>query len=233
LDSLDFTRFEFLTFDCYGTLIDWETGILSAVRPVLAAHRRKLSDPGILELYAAIEGQQEQGEYRTYSEILQSVMMRMAARLGFSASEEEMHAISDSLPTWAPFPDTVPALKQLKKRYKLAIISNVDDDLLASSIERLEVGFDHAITAEQCRSYKPSLHNFRTALERIGLGPDRVLHVAQSLYHDIVPAKEMGLATVWVNRRDGKPGPGATPPAKAEPDLQVPDLETLAKMVSQ
>jgi 2-haloacid dehalogenase len=230
LNSLDFTHFEYLSFDCYGTLIDWETGILNAVRPVLQAHRRNLSDGGILELYAAIEAQQEQGEYRPYRDILQSVMTRMAARLGFSASEEESRAIVDSLPAWMPFPDSVSALKQLRERYKLAILSNVDDDLLAASMKRLEVAFDHAITAEQCRSYKPSLNNFRTALERLGVAPDRVLHVAQSLFHDIVPAKELGLATVWVNRRAGKPGAGATPPANAEPHMQVPDLTALAEM---
>jgi 2-haloacid dehalogenase len=200
------------------------------VRPVLQAHRRNLSDGGFLELYAAIEAQQEQGEYRPYRDILQSVMTRMAARLGFSASEEESRAIVDSLPAWMPFPDSVSALKQLRERYKLAILSNVDDDLLAASMKRLEVAFDHAITAEQCRSYKPSLNNFRTALERLGVAPDRVLHVAQSLFHDIVPAKELGLATVWVNRRAGKPGAGATPPANAEPHMQVPDLTALAEM---
>ena len=233
MNSLDFTRFESITFDCYGTLIDWEAGIVNAVRPVLDAHRRRLSDGGILELYAAIEAQEEQGEYRRYREILQAVMTRMAARLGFSASEEESRAIADSLPAWAPFPDSVPALKQLQQRYKLAIVSNVDDDLLAASMKGLEVRFDDAITAEQCRSYKPSLNNFQTALERLGLGPDRVLHVAQSLYHDIVPAKELGLATVWVNRRAGTRGSGATLPAHAEPDVQVPNLASLAAMVFQ
>jgi 2-haloacid dehalogenase len=231
VNSLDSARFEYLTFDCYGTLIDWEAGILNAIRPVLEAHRRRLSDDGILELYAAIEAQQEQGEYRPYREILASVMTRMAARLAFSPSEEETHALANSLPSWNPFPDVVPALQRLKQRYRLAIISNTDNDLLGASMERLDVPFDQAITAEQCRSYKPSLNNFRIALERLGVAPERVLHVAQSIYHDIVPAKELGLATVWVNRRAGKRGSGATPPAHAEPDIQVPDLAALAKVI--
>ncbi len=229
MNSLDFARFQYLTFDCYGTLIDWETGILHAVRPVLAAHRRNLSDGGILELYAAIEAQQEQGEYRPYREILAAVMMRMAARLGFSASPEEASAIAGSLPAWDPFPDVVPALRRLKQRYKLAIVSNVDDDLLAASMRKLEVEFQDAITAGQCRSYKPSLNNFQTALKRVGVSPDRVLHVAQSRYHDLVPAKELGMATVWVKRQAGKSG--ATLPAMVEPDVQVPDLAALAELI--
>ncbi len=233
MSALDLSRFECLTFDCYGTLIDWETGILNAVRPILEARRRRLSDAGILELYAALEGQEEAGDYRSYREILHSVMARMAARLGFTASDNETRAIADSLPTWQPFPDTIPALRRLKARYRLAIISNVDDDLIAATARRLEVPFDHVITAQQARSYKPSLNNFRLALDRIALPPERILHVAQSLYHDIAPAKQLGLATVWVNRRAGKHGSGATPPAEAQPDLQVPDLATLASLVPQ
>jgi 2-haloacid dehalogenase len=231
LNSLDFARFEYLTFDCYGTLIDWETGILNAVRPVLAAHRRNLSDAGILELYAAIEAKEEQGEYRSYREILQSVMMRISARLGFSVSDEESRAIADSLPMWMPFPDVVPSLKRLKERYPLAIISNVDNDLLAESLQRLEVAFDHIITAEQCRSYKPSHNNFRIALERMATLPEHVLHVAQGVYHDIVPANELGLATVWVDRRAGKQGAGATFSANARPDAVFPDLAALVEQL--
>jgi 2-haloacid dehalogenase len=227
VSALEFTRFEYLTFDCYGTLIDWETGILNAVRPVLEGHRRNLSDTGILELYAAIEAQQEQGEYRSYREILDSVMMRMAIRLGFRASDQEVRVLSESMPGWLPFPEVVPALKLLRQRYKLAIISNVDDDLIAESLRHLEVPFEHVITAEQCRSYKPSLNNFRTALKRLAVPGERVLHVAQSLYHDIVPAKQLGLTTVWVNRHAGRKGGGATPPASAEADLEVPDLAAL------
>jgi 2-haloacid dehalogenase len=158
-------------------------------------------------------------------------MTRLAARLAFSASEEETLALANSLPSWNPFPDVVPALRRLERRYRLAIISNTDDDLLGASMERLEVPFDQAITAEQCRSYKPSLNNFRIALERLGVTTERVLHVAQSVYHDIVPAKELGLATAWVNRRAGKRGSGATFPARAEPDIQVPDLAALAEAI--
>ena len=132
--------------------------------------------------------------------------------------------------SWKPFPDTVAALKKLKSRYKLAIISNTDDDLFADTARLLEVSFDWVITAQQAGSYKPSHHNFKLALERIALPPEQVLHVAQSIYHDIVPARELGLATVWVNRRAGKHGEGATKAAQGQPDLEVPDLKTLAEM---
>ena len=128
---------------------------------------------------------------------------------------------------WRPFPDTVTALRALKTRYKLAIISNVDDGLFALTACHLEVEFDWIITAEQAGTYKPSPNNFEVALQRIGVAPGRLLHAAESLYHDIVPAKKLGLSTVWVHRRAGKEGFGATPPASAEPDLEVPNLEAL------
>ncbi len=229
MTPLDFSRFSWLTFDCYGTLIDWESGILAALRPVLTAHGRRLSDEGILELYGALEAQEEAGEYRSYSEILQRVVMKMAARLVFSPDVKEARVLVDSIANWPPFPDTVDALRRLKSRFKLGVISNIDDELFARTAPQLQVPFDAVITAQQARSYKPSLHNFELALERIGEPAGRVLHVAQSLYHDVVPAKQLGLSTVWVNRRAGKKGSGATPHASAEPDMIISDLATLAE----
>ncbi len=233
MTTLDFSQFSWLTFDCYGTLIDWESGILGVLRPMLEAHGRTLAGDGILELYAALEQGEEAREYRPYRQILETVVQKLAARVGFSATSQEMRALPDSIRDWLPFPDTVTALRRLKTRYKLAIISNIDDELFAGTAPRLEVPFDAVITAGQARSYKPSLNNFRLALERIGELPARVLHVAQSLYHDIAPAKELGMSTVWVNRRAGKHGSGATSPALAQPDLVVTDLATLATMALQ
>jgi 2-haloacid dehalogenase len=129
---------------------------------------------------------------------------------------------------WPAFPDTSEALQALKKRFKLGIISNIDDDLFAASNQHLGVTFDWVITAQQVRGYKPSTRNFQVAFDRIGLPGQQLVHVAQSLFHDHVPAKSLGLDTVWVNRRAGKPGSGATPPATAQPDLEVPDLQTFA-----
>ena len=129
-----------------------------------------------------------------------------------------------------PFADTQPALKALERRFRLAIISNTDDDLFARTNQQLDVAFDWIVTAQQVKSYKPSLNNFRQALAHIGLPTEQVLHVAQSLFHDHVPAKQLGLETVWVNRRHGKAGSGATPMADARPDLEVPDLATLVTL---
>lgn len=142
-----------------------------------------------------------------------------------------MDALPNSLQFWPPFPDTTEALLRLKARYKLAIISNVDDDLFAASARQLGVPFDHVITAQQVRSYKPSHNNFERALERVGVAREQVLHVAQSVYHDIVPARALGLSTVWVNRRRGLSGSGATLPAEGRPDLEVPDLKSLADLL--
>jgi 2-haloacid dehalogenase len=122
-------------------------------------------------------------------------------------------------------------LRRLKQRYKLAVISNIDDDLFALTAQHLEVPFDHVITAQHCRSYKPSLNNFQKALARLDLPPERVLHVAESLFHDIAPARSLGLATVWVNRRQARAGAAATRMVNVRPDLEVPDLKTLADLV--
>jgi 2-haloacid dehalogenase len=226
-----FDGFEVLTFDCYGTLIDWETGLWKALQPIVATHHIDLSPDKALELYGELEPEAERGEYREYKTILRTVLERIGARLGFAPTADESQRFSTSVRDWPAFPDSPLALQALKKKFKLAIISNIDDDLFAFSAQRLQVKFDWIITAQQAKSYKPSLNNFHLAFERIGLPRDRILHVAQSLFHDIAPAKALGLSTVWVNRRHGKKGFGATPPAQAQPDLEVPDLQTLARKI--
>jgi 2-haloacid dehalogenase len=225
---LNFSQFECLTFDCYGTLIDWEIGILSALKPILEGHHRNISDEGILELYGAIEPQLESGEYMSYRRVLQRTTQRIAARLSFPLYEGEIDALPNSMPDWRPFPDTVPALQRLKSKYRLAVISNTDDDLFAETAKSLGVKFDHVITAQQVRSYKPSHANFERALDEIGLPKNKILHCAQSIFHDIVPAKELGIANVWVNRRAGRKGGGATKGALETPDLMVTSLKELA-----
>jgi 2-haloacid dehalogenase len=227
---IDLAATRVLTFDCYGTLIDWETGILAALRPVLVRHGIAIDDERLLALYGELEAAAESGPYQSYRAVLASVLRGLGERLGFAPSEAEAAAFGASVGDWPPFPDTPAALAALKRRFKLAIVSNVDDDLFARSNERLGVAFDWIITAQQVQSYKPAPAHFRVALERIGLPPTAVLHAAQSLYHDHAPAKALGLRTVWVDRRQGKTGPGATPPAEAQPDLTVPDLATLARV---
>ncbi len=228
---LNFNQFEVLTFDCYGTLIDWESGIWDALRPVLGAHGRSLGQEQALELYGRFESEVEGGEYPAYREVLGLALDKIGQQLGFTPAQAERAAFAASVQDWPAFPDSPRSLQALHARYKLAIISNIDDDLFAFSEHKLGVKFDWVITARQARSYKPSLNNFRLAFERIGRPPAKILHVAQSLYHDIVPAKSLGLANVWVNRRHGKAGSGATPPAQAQPDLEIPDLQSLAKMI--
>ncbi len=227
---LNFSQFEYLTFDCYGTLINWEAGILGALRPILSVHGVKISDQEALQLYGECEEEAEAGEYKTYREILEGVVRAFGQRLGFSPSAAEIRSLPESLAHWAPFPDTVAALRQLHTRYKLAIISNVDDDLFTATSKLLQVPFDAVITAQQARSYKPSLNNFRLALQRIGRPKEKILHVAQSLYHDAAPTRELGWKNVWVNRRKNQAGPGATKPANIAPDLEVPSLQALADL---
>ena len=227
---LHFDDYAVLSFDCYGTLIDWESGLWQALEPILANHQVALTRDAALELFAALESEAERGDYREYKTVLHSVLAGFGIALGFEPSPAESEQFATSVRNWPAFPDSVAALQALARRFRLAVISNIDDDLFASSAERLGARFDWVITAQQARSYKPSLNNFRLALARIGLPQSKVLHVAQSLYHDIAPAKTLGLATVWVNRRHAQPGSGATLPAQATPDLEVPDLQTLAQL---
>ncbi len=166
---MDFTPFRCLTFDCYGTMIDWESGILAALQAIVRAHGKDAGDAALLRHYAELESAAERGPYRTYREVLRSVVRGLGERLGFAPSDAEADSLPDSLPTWQPFPDTVPALRRLKSRFQLGVISNVDDDLFAATARRLEVPFDYVITAQQARSYKPSHHNFELALRTIGL----------------------------------------------------------------
>lgn len=228
---LDFQQFKVLSFDCYGTLIDWENGILIALRTILASHNINKSDGEILELFASSESSQESGKYLKYREILKGVVRNFGQVLNFVPTESELNYLPESIQNWQLFPDTVEALKALKTKYELTIISNIDDDLFAYTAQKLEVEFDWIITAAQIKSYKPSLRNFEVAIERMGISHDKLLHVAQSVYHDIIPAKSMGLSTVWVNRRQGKTGSGATVSASGNPDLEVPDLKTLVSLI--
>ena len=229
---IDFQQFEVLSFDCYGTLIDWESGILTPLKTILSNHNINIGDQQILELFAQRESLLEAGEYLKYRELLKKVVQDFGEKLSFEPSEEELNSLAESIQYWEFFPDTVRALKALQKRYKLTIISNIDNDLFAYTAKKLEVEFDWIITAEQVKSYKPSLRNFEFAIQKMGIAPNKLLHVAQSVYHDIVPAKTMGLTAVWVNRRQGKEGFGATAPATGNPDLEVPDLKTLVSLMN-
>lgn len=228
--AFDFSRFRIITFDCYGTLIDWEAGILGAVRPILSAHGAHLGDAEILRLYSEIEADEESGEYRPYQETLRAVVRGFGTRLGFVPSKKEQQSLPDSLPKWHPFPDTVPALRRLKSKFNLGILSNVDDELFSATARQLGINFDQVVTASQARAYKPSLELFRLAQSRVAVPPEQWLHAAQSVYHDVIPAQSLGLSTVWVNRPSLRPNTGAAKQASARPDVRVSSLQELADL---
>jgi len=230
--ALDFARFEALTFDCYGTLIDWETGLTAAMRSALRPLGVNARDNELLERFARHEAALESGPYLAYREILRRALLSIAAELGVSPSDAAIDAFGGSVADWPAFEDSPAALARLKSRFRLGVITNCDADLFGASNRRLGVEFDWVVTADQVGAYKPSHRGFEVAFERLGLPRGRILHVAQSLYHDHVPAKELGLTTVWVDRRHGRAGSGATPPAVARPDLTVPDMRTLADLAT-
>lgn len=228
MKTFDFGGIEVLTFDCYGTLIDWETGILEALRTVI--RQSEADDDDLLEVYAAREAAAESGPWRPYREILASSIASVCEARGHSSTAEQVAGFGGSVADWPAFPDSAAALARLRTRFGLGVITNCDDDLFAASNAKLGEPFNWIVTAQQVRAYKPSHQNFEVAFERIGRPRDSILHVAQSLYHDHVPAKELGLRTVWINRRRNRSGPGATPPASAQPDLVCPDMATFAAL---
>ncbi|HSW41520.1 MAG TPA: haloacid dehalogenase type II [Patescibacteria group bacterium] len=232
MPPVEFRRFEVLTFDCYGTLIDWEAGIAAGLRAILAARGVDATDEDLLARYARHEAAVEAGPYAPYREVLARSLRGVCADLGVEPTDEEAIGFGGSVGDWPAFPDSHDALARLATRYRLAIITNCDDDLFAASNRQLGVTFDWVITAQQVGSYKPSERNFEVAFERIRVPRERILHVAQSLFHDHVPAQRLGLATAWINRRHDRPGSGATPPAAATPDLVAPDMASFADLAT-
>ena len=222
--SIDYARFEALTFDCYGTLIDWETGLTEAFRPVFRARGLEPDPDHVLERFAVHEASAEAGPYRPYRHVLAAALRGVSADVGIEPTADEIAAFAGSVGDWPAFPDTPAALAQLKGRYRLGVITNCDDDLFAASLPKLGVTFDWVITAQQVGSYKPDERNFLVAFERIGLPRERIMHVAQSLFHDHAPAQRLGLTSVWIDRRGDRRGSGATPPADARPEATFPDM---------
>ena len=191
---------QWVTTDCYGTLIDWETGLWAALEPVLKRHGQAVGREAALELFGPLEAEQEHGTYKTYRQVLGETLKGIGAKLGFKPSDDEVKAFGASVGDWPAFPDSAEALARLHRRFKLAPITNCDDDLFALSAERLGVDFDWVITAQQAGAYKPSPRPFELAFERIDAPRERILHVAQSLFHDHVTAKELGMTTVWIDQ---------------------------------
>jgi 2-haloacid dehalogenase len=229
------TDFAALTFDCYGTLIDWESGMLAALRPSFAQRRPDLTDEALLEAHGRIEAEMEAANPKMlYSEILRRTYLDLATESGITADEEAAARYAAALRDWPAFDDTPASLQYLKRHYKLVILSNVDRASFRFSLPKLGVEFDAVLTAEEIGSYKPDRRNFHYMIEKLGemgVPKERILHTAQSLFHDHVPAKELGLATAWINRRHGKTGTGATKvAAPVKPDFVA---NTLADFVAQ
>lgn len=208
-------RTSVLTFDCYGTLIDWETGISDAIAAAIGQGGIAASRSEIMRLYHEIEPTLQAAEYRAYREILRNALVLVADRLGWRVDPTDAGLLADSVANWRPFPDTNPALDWLRHRgYTLGILSNIDDDLLAMTIEHFTIEFDFVVTAQQVQAYKPAHPHFARARELIG--NRRWLHVAQSCFHDVAPAAELGIPVFWINRKTERPLIGARPVAQAE-----------------
>ena len=232
MTDLYFGRFDVMTFDCYGTLIDWETGIERGLRAFLDPRGIRPASDELLETFARSEGAAEAGPYLRYRDVLARCAWEVGSTYRAEPTDAEVATFAGSVADWPAFPDSSAALATLHERFRLGVITNCDDDLFAASNARLGVTFDWVVTAQQVGAYKPSHRGFEMAFGRIDVPRDRILHVAQSLFHDHVPAKELGLTTVWVDRRHDRPGAGATPTADATPDLVVPDMATLAALAA-
>jgi 2-haloacid dehalogenase len=208
------TDFKALTFDCYGTLIDWETGMIEALKPLTSKASQKITRDEILEAHARHEcSQQIQTPSKLYRDLLATVYRRLAEEWKVATSWSDCVAYGQSIRNWPVFPDTVASLQYLKQHYKLAILSNIDNESFSFSNEKLGVDFDAVYTAEDCGSYKPSARNFEymlAKLKTIGIEKTQILHTAESLFHDHATANERGLASCWIHRRHGQEGSGAT-----------------------
>jgi 2-haloacid dehalogenase len=229
---MDFSSVRLITFDCYGTLIDWETGMLAELRPLFSRKDRATDDAELLRHYGEVEAELEAGPYLPYRQILSRTVQEMGRRCQAAISAEDGVLFAESLTRWEPFADTVAGLQALARRFRLGIISNIDDDLFAVTRRKLGVSFDVVVTAQQVESYKPSHRNFQEALRRSDLKKEELLHAGQSVYHDIIPANQLGIRSVWVNRPSIRPGAGAAKPATGQPTAEVKSLAELVKMVA-
>jgi 2-haloalkanoic acid dehalogenase type II len=219
--------YQVLTFDCYGTLIDWESGIAAAFTRAAAADGVTLDQTAVCVAYTALEPVVEAETYRDYRSVLAETARRAAQRLGWPLTAERARFLPDSLADWPPFADTNPALERLAAAgYRLGILSNVDEDLLAATLRHLTVSFDLLVTAAQVRAYKPAPAHFAAARRYAGTRP--WLHVAASLFHDVTPARALGIPVAWINRRGE-----ALPSNGARPNREFPTLTELADWLAE
>lgn len=223
MTEIDASKYATLTFDCYGTLIDWESGITGYLQPLLARYDVHVIDEFLLEAFAELEPQL-QAEGGAYREVLARLLQRLGERLAFQPKPEELAGFAGSIAHWPAFDDTVEALAALAGHFELAVVSNIDDDLFAHSAKLLQAPFAHVVTAQQAQAYKPNPKVFELALSQVKAP---VLHVAQSRFHDIVPATAAGLDTVWINR----PSKGAAKPVEASPSWTFTSMAEFAAAI--
>jgi len=226
--ALDAADYDALTFDCYGTLIDWRRGITQVLQPILQNHGVAVDDEALFMRYLQAEAEIESGEFVPYRDVLRQVVRRLGTYYDVTPTNADAARLADSVGQWPPFTDTNDALRRLQEHVRLAVVSNVDDDLFYETARHFSISFDEVVTGEQVGRYKPALEPFETAFTRLGVPPNRVLHVAQSVHHDLNPAGRLGLSCAWVQRY-GTRFTDAEP--QMPPAATVPDLTTLADMV--
>lgn len=222
-----FKNKEFITFDCYGTLIDWEDGIRNAAKSIAGKNGFNLILEGISDKYIKVELEVEHEQYRKYHEVLQLSAKRLFKNEGFEISDSDALEFADSIYSWQPFPETNRVLSELKaKGYKLVILSNIDNEIIKRSVELIGIDFDGIITVEEVGSYKPEHGHWQEMLKRFNTSKDKVLHVAASYVHDIIPAKEQDFDAVWINRNH------ETITTKLKPDIELNDLAKLPELLN-
>lgn len=191
---------QLISFDCYGTLVDWQKGILNTLGPLFEDYLLDISDEEIFQLFIKFDAEILTSDFIFYRNVLREIMKKFSLQLNINMMTNDLDCLVKSLPTWPVFDDTADTLRKLKNHYQLALITNCDDDLVEKTQNFLGVNFDYVITSSQIGTYKPSGNNFYRALEAFDLSPDKILHVAQSIYHDIIPCNELGIQNIWVNR---------------------------------
>ena len=197
-------NFRLLTFDCYGTLVDWKKGVLSSLIPFFEDFQLVLTEEQIFNLFFDSDREVTSGGYIPYREVLRRQVGRMADTLNLIIEDADRDVLINGFSDWQPFEDTVSTLTQLMNHFQLAIVSNIDKDLFQITHQKLGIPFDHIITAQEVGSYKPSLENFQYALQVTGYEKHEVLHIAQSLQHDIIPTNKLGIKNIWINRYNEK-----------------------------
>lgn len=219
---MKFENKKYITFDCYGTLIDWEGGISSAIRKLVDKNGFSLDLNNIADKYIKVELEVEAEKYRKYHEILQLAVKRLLRSEGLEISDNDASEFADAIYSWSPFPETKESLSKLKEKgYKLIILSNIDNEIIQKSIQLIGINFDGVVTAEEVGSYKPDYGHWQEILKRFKAKKHEVLHVAASYVHDIIPAKTQGFDAVWINRNKEKPT------REIRPDIEFKDLRPL------